>query len=143
MNSNKWHKTPYTSLTLEIPTQHPLSGLQKESLECLMHWERNSEQRTTTPLYLYPVSTYRPVTRASPGKQGMCGIRSHKGDKSRCPTLCQDLGWRERQLSRKDGIAQRRTSGSFIQSNTPCAAFHPRKRKKFRQALCPVFHTDY
>lgn len=43
-----------------------------------------------------PVSIYRSVRRASPGKQSMCGITSHRGTKPRCPTFYQHLGWRAR-----------------------------------------------
>lgn len=88
-NSKMWHKTSYTSPTLETPGKQNIHlQTTKGVLECLMHWERNSEQKTTTSLYLFPVSTHRPVRRASPGKQPMCGITFHKGTKSRCPMFC-------------------------------------------------------
>lgn len=70
-------------------------------------------------------------------------VWDHKGTKSRCPVFCQLLGCRAEKLSRKDGSAQRKTSGSLIQSNTSCAALQCRMRKKFRQALCPALHTKY
>lgn len=59
-----------------------------------MQLEGNSEQRPITSPYLFPVSTYRAVRRASPWKQRMSGITFHKGTKSRCPMFCQLLGWR-------------------------------------------------
>lgn len=46
------------------------------------------------PSVSVPVSTYRPITRANPGKQGTCRITSHKGTKPKCPTFCQYLGCR-------------------------------------------------
>lgn len=83
------------------------------------------------------VSTYRPVTRASPGKQGMGGITFHEGTKPRCPKFCQHLGWRAEAAVQKRWGCSEDYFRIIHSKQYPSCSSSPQEEEEIQTGLVP------